>query len=211
MHRLSKNRCNMYQIDRLLVSHSIIYGRSFRFGRQPHRLQLVVFFDRSRAKSMTGSFFVAQMTTFHQVRGLSRLDRGDLVQSAYQLMQGIVGLFFKPSNDGTPRNIERSFKSTQAAPLLIGPKNLLPSFNRISMQLRVVTTLASTAAAAIFLLAVWRDSILIERCIAAMTAYRGCCIHGVNPFSSPHHEQYTTPFGQRPLPYDQMVASERPP
>src|SRR5215210_6086554 len=201
MHRLSKNRCNMYQIDRLLVSHSIIYGMSFRFGRQPHRLRLAVFFDRSRAKSTTGSFFVAQMTTFHQARGLLRLDRGDLVQSAYQLMQGIVGLFFKPSNDGTPRNAERSFKSTQTTPLLIGTKNLLPSFKRISRQLRIVTTLASTGAAAIFLLAVWRDSILMERCIAAMTAYRGCGIHGVNPFSSPHHEQYTTPFGQRPLPF----------
>lgn len=200
MHRLSKNRCNMYQIDRPLVSHSIIYGMSSRFGRQRHRLQLVVFFDRSRAKPTIGSFFAAQMTTFHQARAWLRLDRGDLAQSAYLLMRNTAALFFKPTNDGAPRNAERSFKSTQTATLLIGPKNLFPSFSRISRQLRIVTTLASTGATAIFLLAVWRDSILMERCIAAMTAYRGCGIHGVNPFSSPRHEQYTTPFGQRPLP-----------
>ena len=200
MHTLSKNRCNMYQIDRFLVSHSIIYGMSSRFGRQSHRQRLVVFFDRSRAKSTIDSFFAAQMTTFRQARALLRLDRGDLAQSAYQLLRDTVGLFFKPPNNGTPRNAERSLKSTQTAALLIGPKNLFPSFGRISRQLRIVTTLASTGAAAIFLLAVWRDSILVQRCIAAVTAYRRCCVHGVNPFSSPRHEQYSTPFGQRPLP-----------
>ena len=163
MHTLSKNRCNMYQIDRFLVSHSIIYGRFAHFGRQPHRLQLGVFFDRSRAKSTTGSFFAAQMTTFRQVRALLRLDREDLAQSANQLMRDIVGLFFKPTNDRTPRNAERSFQSTQTTTLLIGPKNLFSSFGRISRLLRIVTTLASTGATAIFLLAVWRNSILMER------------------------------------------------
>ena len=200
MHTLSRNQCNMYQIDRSLVSHSIIYGTSSRFGRPLRRRRLVVFFDRSRAKSTTDSFFVAQMTTFRPAQVLLRLDRGDLVQSAYQLVRDTVGLFFKPTNDGTPRNAERSFKPAQATTLLIGSKNLFPSFGRISRQLRIVTTLASTCAAAIFLLAVWRDSILIQRCIATVTARRRCCIHGVNPFSSSRHEQYTTPFGQRPLP-----------
>jgi hypothetical protein len=159
-----------------------------------------VFFDRSRAKSRIDSFFVAQMTTFRQARVLLCLDRGDLAQSAYQLVRDTVGLFFKPPNDSTPRDAERSLKSTQATALLIGPQNLFPSFGRISRQLRIITTLASTCATAIFLLAVWRDSILIQRCIAAMTACCRWCIHGVNPFSSPRHEQYTTPFGQRPLP-----------
>jgi hypothetical protein len=163
MHRLSKNRCNMYLIDRTLVSHSIIYDMSVRFDRQPHRLRLGVFFDRSRAKPTTGSFSAAQMTTFRQVRASLHLDRGDLAQSAYQLMRDTVGLFFKPANDGTPRNTERSFKSTQTTTLLIGPKNLFPSFGRISRLLRIVTTLASTGATAIFLLAVWRNSILMER------------------------------------------------
>src|SRR5262249_18059103 len=140
------------------------------------------------------------MTTSHQVRVLLHLSHGDLAQSAYQLVRDTVGLFFKPTNDGTPRNTERSFKSTQATALLIGPKNLFAPFGRISGQLRIIATLASTCAAAIFLLAVWRNSILVQSRIATMTARRRCCIHGVNPFSSPWHEQYTTPFDQRPLP-----------
>src|SRR6266498_427038 len=200
MHTLSRSRCNMYQIDRPMVSHSTTYGMSPRFGRPSRRPRLAVFFDRLRAKPTTDSFSAAQTTTFRQVRALLHLDREDRAQSAHQLMRDTAGLFFKPTNDGTPRNAERSFKSAQATALLIGPKNLFPSFGRISRQLRIVTTLASTGATAIFLLAVWRDSILMQRCIAAMTACCRCCIHGVNPFSSPRHEQYTTPFGQRPLP-----------
>jgi len=200
MRTLSRSRCNMYQIDRTLVSHSTTYGMSPRFGRLSRRPRLAVFFDRLRAKPMTDSFSAAQTTTFRQVRALLHLDREDRAQSAHQRVRGTAGLFFKPTNDGTPRNTERSFKSTQTTALLIGPKNLLPSFGRISRQLWIITTLASTCAAAIFLLAVWRDSILIQRCIATVTARRRCCIHGVNPFSSSRHEQYTTPFGQRPLP-----------
>ena len=200
MHTLSRNRCNMYQIDKSLVSRSIMYGMSPRFGRQSRRPRLAVFFDRSRAKPTTDSFFAAQMTTFRQARGLLRVYRGDLAQSAYQLVRDIAGLFFKPTNDGTPRNAERSFKSTQATALLISPKNLFPPFGRISGRLRIVTTLASTCAAAIFLLAVWRDSILVQSRIATVTACRCCCIHGVTPFSSPRHKQSTTPFDQRPLP-----------
>jgi hypothetical protein len=161
MRTLSKNRWNMYQIDRLLVSHSIIYGRFSRCGRLSHRPQLVVFFDRSRAKPTTDSFFAAQMTTFRQVRGLLHIDHGDLAQPAYRLVRGTAGLFFKPTNDGTPRNAEGSFKSTQTTALLIGPKNFFPSFGRIAGWLRIVTTLASTCAATIFLLAVWRDSIFV--------------------------------------------------
>ena len=161
MHTLSRNRCNRCQSDRSLGSHSIISGMSSRFGHQPHRLQLVVFFDRSRAKSRIDSFSVAQMTTFRQARVLLCLDRGDLAQSAYRLVRSTVGLFFKPTNDGTPRNAERSFKSTQATTLLIGPKNLFPSFGRIAGRLRIITTLASTGAATIFLPAVWRNSILV--------------------------------------------------
>ena len=200
MHTLSRSRCNMYQIYRSLVSHSTTYGMSPRFGRPSRRPRLAVFFDRLRAKPTTDSFSAVQTTTFRQARVLVRLDRGDLAQSAYQLMLDTVGLLFKPPNDGTPCNAERSFKSTQTTALLIGPKNLFPSFGRISRQLRIVTTLASTGATAIFLLAVWRNSILMERCIAAMTAWCRWCIQGVNPFSSPRHAQYTTPFGQRPLP-----------
>jgi len=101
------------------------------------------------------------MTTFRQARGLLRLDRGDLARAAYPLVRDTVGLFFKPPNDGTPRNAERSFKSTQATALLIGPKNLFSPFGRITERLRIVTTLASTGAATIFLLAVWRDSVLV--------------------------------------------------
>ena len=159
---------------------------------------------------MTDSFSAAQTTTFRQVRALLHLDREDRAQSAHQLVQDTAGLFFKPTNDVTPRNPEGSFKSTQTTALLIGPKNLLPSFGRISRQLRIVTTLASTGAAAVFLLAVWRDSILIQRCIATVTARRRCCIHGVNPFSSSRHEQYTTPFGQRPLPICSCMFIENP-
>ena len=190
----------MYPIDRFLVSHSIICGMSAHCGRPSRRPRLVVFFDRSPAKPRIDSFFAAQMTTFRQVRGLLRLDRGNLAQSAYQLIWSTVGLFFKPSNHSTSRNTERSFKSTQATALLIGPKNLFPALSRIAGWLRIVTTLASASTTTIFLLAIWRDSILVERCIAAMTAYRCRRIHGVNPFSSPRHEQYTTPFDQRPLP-----------
>ena len=200
MHTLSRNRCNMYPSDRLLVSHPIICGMSSHCDRPSHRPRPVVFFDRSRAKPMIDSFFAARTTTSRQVRGSLHLDREDRAQSAYQLVRSTVGLFFQPSNDSTSCNTERSFKSTQATALLIGPKNLFPAFSRIARWLRIVTTLASAGAATIFLLAVWRDSILVERCIAAMTAYRCGCIHGVNPFSSPRHEQYSTPFGQRPLP-----------
>src|SRR5215213_1416102 len=200
MRTLSRNRCNMYPIDRLLVSHSIICGMSSHCGRPSRRPRLVVLLDRSRAKSTIDWFSAAQMTTFRQVRGSLHLDRGDLAQSAYQLVRSTVGLFFKPPNDRTSRNTERSFKSTQATALLIGPKNLFTAFSRIAGWLWIVTTLASAGAATIFLLAIWRDSILVKRCIAAMTAYRCVRIHGVNPFSSPRHEQYTTPFDQRPLP-----------
>ena len=199
----------MCPIDSSLVSHPIIYGMFSRFGRQLRSRRLVVFFDRSRAKSTTDSFFVAQMTRFRPAQVLLRLDRGDQVQSAYQLVRGTVGLFFKPTNDGTPRNAERSFKPAQATTLLIGSKNLFPSFGRISRQLRIVTTLASTGATAIFLIAVWRDSILMQRCIAAMTTCCRCCIHSVNPFLSPRHEQYTTPFGQRPLPKYEVPCCRR--
>ena len=132
MRTLSRNRCNRSPIDRLLVSHSIICGRSSHCGRPSRRPRLVVFFDRSRAKPTTDSFFAARMTTFRQVRGLLHLDRRDLVQSAYQLVRSTGGLFFKPSNNGTARNTERSFKSTQATALLIGPKNLFSSFSRIA-------------------------------------------------------------------------------
>lgn len=161
MRMLSRNRCNMYQIDRLLVSHSRMYGRFSHCGRPSRRPRLVVFFDRSPAKPTTDSFFATRMTTFRQVRGLLHLDPGDLAQSAYRLVRGTVGLFFQPPNDSTPRNAECSFKSTQATALLIGPKNFFPSFGRIAGRLRIVTTLASTCAATIFLLAVWRDSILV--------------------------------------------------
>jgi hypothetical protein len=200
MRTLSRNRCNMYLIDRLLVSPPTICGMSSHCDRPSRTPQLAVFFGRSPAKPRIDSFFVAQMTTFRQVRGLLRPDRGNLAQSAYQLIRGTVGLFFKPSNHRTSRNTERSFKSTQTTALLIGPKNLFPALSRIAGWLRIVTTLASASTTTIFLLAIWRDSILVERCIAAMTAY--CCgrIHGVNPFSPSRHEQYTTPFGQRPLP-----------
>jgi hypothetical protein len=51
--------------------------------------------------------------------------------------------------------------------------------------LGIVTALATTRAATIFLLAVWRDSIFVKRCIATMTAYRCSYFHGVNPFSYP--------------------------
>jgi hypothetical protein len=197
---LSRNRCNMYQIDKLLVWHSIISGRSLGFGRQLHRPRLAVFFERSRAKPTTDSFSAVQMTTFHQARGLLHLNRGYLAQSTYQLVRDTAGLFFKPPNDGTPRNTERSFKSTQATALLISPKNLFAPFGRISRQLRIITTLASTGATAIFLLAVWCNSILVQSRIATMTACRRCCIQGVNPFSPPWYEQYITPFDQRPLP-----------
>ena len=190
----------MYPIDRFLVSHSIICGMSAHCGRPSRRPRLVAFFGRLRATPTIDSFFAARMTTFRQVRGSLHLDRGDLAQSAYQLVRSTVGLFFKPSNDSTSGNTERSFKSTQTTALLIGPKNLFPALSRIAGWLRIVTTLASAGAATIFLLAVWRDSILVECCIAAMTAYRCRRIHGVNPFSSPGHEQYTTPFDQRPLP-----------
>jgi hypothetical protein len=101
----------MSQIDTSPVSHSTIYGMFSRFGRQLRKRQLVVFFDRLRAKSTTDSFFAAQMTTFRQAQVLLRLDRGDLAQAAYQLVRDTAGLFFKPPNDGTPRNTERSFKS----------------------------------------------------------------------------------------------------
>jgi hypothetical protein len=190
----------MFPIDRSLVSHSIIYGMFFRFGHPSYRPRLAVFSDRSRAKPMTGSFFAAQMTTFHQVRALLHLDRADLAQSVWQRVRDTAGLFFKPTNDGTPRNPERSFKSTQTTAFLIGPQNFFPSFGRIARQLRVVATLAFTGATAIFLLAIWCDSIFVQCRIAAMTTHHRWCIHGVNPFSSPCHEQYTTPFDQRPLP-----------
>src|SRR5947208_1819231 len=94
MHTLSRNRCNMCPIDSSLVSHPIIYGMFSRFGRQLRSRRLVVFFGRSRSKSTTDSFFAAQMTTFRQARVLSRLDREDLAQAAYQLMRDTVGLFF---------------------------------------------------------------------------------------------------------------------
>lgn len=196
----SRNRCNMFLSDRFLVSHAIIYGMSSHYGRLSHRPRPAVFFDRSRAKPTTDSFFAARMTTFRQARGLWHLDHGDLAQSAYRLVQSTAGLFFKPANDGTPRDPERSFQPTQTTALLIGPKNLFPSFGRIAGRLGIVTTLAATRAATIFLLAVWRDSIFVERCIATMTAYRCSRIHGVNPFPSLCHEEYTTPFDQRPLP-----------
>src|SRR5258705_2918503 len=131
----------MSQFDRPLGSHSIIYGMFSRSGRQLHKRRLVVSFDRSRARSTTDSFFVAQMTTLRQARVLLRLDRGDLARAAYPLVRDTVGLFFQPPNDGTPRNAERSFKSAQATALLVGPQNLFPSFSRISRQLRIVTTL----------------------------------------------------------------------
>src|SRR5436309_6996 len=127
---LSRNRCNMYQIDRLLVWHPIISGMSLRFGRQLRRPRLAVFFERSPAKPTTDSFFAVQMTTFHQARVLLHLSHGALAQSAYQLVRDTAGLFFKPTNHGTPRNAERSFKSTQATALLIGPKNLFAPFGR---------------------------------------------------------------------------------
>ena len=210
MHTLSRNRCNMSPIDTSLVSHSIIYDMFSRFDRQLRKRRLGVFFDKSQAKSTTDSFFAAQMTTFRQARVSLRLDREDLAQAGYQLVRDTVGLFFKPPNDGTPRNAERSFKSAQTTALLIRPQNLFSSFSRISRQLRIITTLASTGATAIFLLAVWRDSILIQRRIAAMTACCRCWIHGVNPFSPPRHEQYTTPFGQRPLPVHETAARMPP-
>src|SRR5205823_13588352 len=124
------------------------------------------------------------MTTFHQVRALLRLDREDLARSAHRQVRGTVGLFFKPPNDRTPRNPKRSFESTQTAPLLIGPQNLFPSFVRISRKLRIIATLPSTGATAIFLFTVWCDSILHECCIAAMAANDRGRVHGVNPFSS---------------------------
>jgi hypothetical protein len=200
MRMLSRNQCNMYPIDRFLVSHPITYGMSSRYGRLSRRPRLGVFFDRSRAKPTIDSFFAARMTTFHQAQESLRPDHGDLAQSTYRLTQNTVGLFFKPTDDRTPCNTERSFKSTEATALLIGAKNFFPSFSRIAGRLRIVTTLASTGATTIFLLAVWRDSIFVEGLIATMTAYRCGRIHGVNPFSSVDHEQYTTPFGQRPLP-----------
>ena len=162
MRTLSRNQCSMYPIDRLLVSRSIIYGMSSHCDRPSRRPRLGASFDRSRAKPTTDSFFAARMTTFRQARGSLHLDRGDLAPPAYRLMRDTVGLFFQPTNDGTPRNAERSFKSTQATALLIGPKNLFPSFGRIAGWLRIITTLAPTGAAAIFLLAVWRDSILVQ-------------------------------------------------
>ena len=204
MRMLSRNQCNMYPIDRFLVSHSTTYGMSSHYGRLSRRPRLGVFSDRSRAKPTIDSFSAARMTTFRQARGSLRLDRGDLTQSACQLVQSTVGLFFKPSNDRTSRNTERSFKSTQATALLISPKNLFTALSRVAGWLWIVTTLASAGAATIFLLAIWRDSILVKRCIAAMTAYRCVRPHGVNPFSSPRHEQYTTPFDLRPLPTDRL-------
>ena len=132
MRTLSRNRCNMYQIDRFLVSHSIMYDMFSHCGRPSRRPRLVVFFDRSRAKPTTDSFFAARMTTFRQVRGLLHFDHGNLAQSAYRLVRDTVGLFFKPPNDSTPCNAERPFKSAQATALLIGPQNLFPSFSRIS-------------------------------------------------------------------------------
>jgi hypothetical protein len=110
------------------------------------------------------------MTTFRQAQGSLRRDRGDLARAAYQLVQSIAGLFFKPSNDGTPRNTERSFKSAQATALWIGPQKRFSSVGRLSRQLRIVTTLASAGATTIGWLAGWRDSILLQRRIAAMTA-----------------------------------------
>jgi hypothetical protein len=160
MRTLSRNRCNRFPIDRFLVAHSIIYGMSSHYGRLSHRPRPAVCFDRARAKPTTDSFFAARMTTFHQARGLWRLDRGDLVQSAYRLVQSTAGLFFKPANDGTPRDPERSFQSTQTTALLIGPQNLFPSFGRIAGRLGIITTLAATRAATIFLLAVWRGSVI---------------------------------------------------
>ncbi len=190
----------MCHIDSCLGFCPIICGMLLRFDRQSRKPRLGGFFDKSRAMSMFGWSFATQTTTFHRVRGLLPLDRVGLAQSAYRLMRGTAALFFKPTNDGTPRNTERTFKSTQATALLIGPKYLFPSFGRISGQLRMFATLASTGAAAIFLLAVWRDSILVQCCIATMTARQRCRVHGVNPFSSVPHEQYTTPFDPRPLP-----------
>ena len=184
MRMLSRNQCNMYPIDRFLVSHSTTYGMSSHYGRLSRRPRLGVFSDRSRAKPTIDSFFAPRMTTFHQAQASLHLDRADLAQSTYRLTRNTVGLFFKPTNDRTPCNAERSFKSTQATALLIGTKNLFPSFGRIAGQLRIVTTLASAGATTILLLAVWCDSIFVERCIATMTAYRCDRIHGVNPFSS---------------------------
>jgi len=120
MRMLSRNRCNMYQIDRFLVSHSTIYGMSLRCGRPSRRPRLAVFFDRSRAKPTIDSFFAARMTTVRQARGLLHFDPGDLAQSAYQLVRGTVGLFFKPPNDGTSRNAKCTFKTAQTTPFLIG-------------------------------------------------------------------------------------------
>jgi hypothetical protein len=196
----SRNRWNMSQSGRFLVSHSIPCDMVSHCGRPSRRPRLVVCFGRARAKPTTVSFFAARMTTFRQARGSLRLDRADLVQSAYRLVRDSVGLFFQPANHGTPRTAERSFKSTQATALLIGPKNLFASFGRIAGRLRIITTLASTGAATLFLLAVWRDSVRVERCSATMTAYRCGCIPGVNPFSASRHDQYSTPFDQRPLP-----------
>ncbi len=178
----------MCHIDRRLGFYPIICGMLLRFDHQSRKPRLAGFFDKSRATSMIGWSFATQTTTFRRVRGLLPLDRAGLAQSAYRLMRGTAGLFFKPTNDGTPRNAERSFKSTQATALLIGPKNLFPSFGRISGHLRMFATLASTCAAAIFLFAVWRDSILVQCRIATMTARHRCRVPGVNPFSSARHE-----------------------
>jgi len=185
----------MYHSDRRLESYPTICDMLLHCGRQLRTLQLAGYFDRWRATSIFDSSCVVQMTTSRQVQGLLPQDRADLAQSAYRLMRGTVVLFFKPPNDSTPRDTERSFQSTQATALLIGPKNLVPSFGRVSGQLRVVATLASTGAAAIFLLAIWRDSVLAQSRIATMTARHRCRIHGVNPFISAWYEQYTTPFG----------------
>lgn len=190
----------MSHSDRLPELHPTIYDMSLHFDRQSHRLRLAVFFGKLRAIPMIGSSFVAQTTTSRRVRALLPLDRADLVQSVYRLMRDTVGLFFKPTDDGTPRNTERAFKSTQATPFLIRSKNLFPSFSRISRSLRMFATLAATRTAQVFLLAIWRDSILYQRRIATMTARHRCRIHGVNPFSSVEYEQYTTPFDLRPLP-----------
>src|SRR5947199_6241196 len=117
MNWISRSRCNMYQIDRFLVSNSTTYGMSPRFGRPSRRPRLAVFFDSLRAKPMTDSFSAAQTTTFRQVRALLHLDREDRTQSAHQLVRDTAGLFLSqlmtvlraiPNLRSSPRKLLRS-------------------------------------------------------------------------------------------------------
>ena len=93
-----------------------------------------------------------------------------------------VGLFFKPTDDSTAGNAERSFQSTQTAALFIRAQDFLTPFGGIALCLGMFATLPPAVTAKVLLFSIGCNTILGEVSTAAMPTRDKNRDHGVKPF-----------------------------